>query len=650
MIFLGMGLRLLTLGILISFLSCAVPAKKDSGNSTSPGGSVPNIGEAAFPHNTTWSKGEIHGSWVVRNGSDHCFKCHNAKLDQGKAPACNSCHKHPDGWMHQHGSVLIENGKEKCTHCHGGDFTGSFSGVSCYQSNCHKGNSYPHSANFKEGVVHGLLAYGDRKKECANCHGENYEGRNKVPSCYDCHDFPHVDPKWMNVEPKTKNPTLRGDNFHGDRFIRFSMEGRQEECTRCHGPAFDNFEPGKGRCVTCHANGITHQNTPDKLWKSGMSHGKFFSDNGFKSIDTSIRCWDCHGAPVPFTPSQTVEERKLQSDCYRCHSSYPHTEWNAEPWEPVETNTCGYRNSINAKAHMFYLSGNPLLVDGTIQATCGGETAGSCHSTGNRAYDSGNPMPRCSYCHQSGPIRPSLPDCDPPPGNQQNPGDPATLQITAALYNPQASTRIWRVTVTFSEPMQRDTITKPGALTVRLVNGADPVLGIVTCSEDWCQTATWLSNDLLDFDTEYEVIVTMAVKDWGGAALARDVHWNFRTPSQDLTPPTITRTNPNSKGTISLGQYVVVYFSEPMLQSTFTDNADAIRIYRRSDHTQVQDDKTKCYYASDCSIIRTRPVGLAYDTEYEAIVSSTVKDLEGNPLGSDYTWTFFTLPPPDEEE
>jgi len=132
--------------------------------------------------------------------------------------------------------------------------------------------------------------------------------------------------------------------------------------------------------------------------------------------------------------AQTKSLLAAQSDCYKCHWSYPHVAYDIDglgaqgwpgPQQPVDHS--GFSTAENW-GHIYYLMRSPLLVNGSdyrpwgsmgyddpmllsaIQYTCGGGTSGLCHFDGH-VHDSaptpspaGTHTPLCTgYCHKPAP-------------------------------------------------------------------------------------------------------------------------------------------------------------------------------------------------------------------------------------------------------
>lgn len=369
-------------------------------------------------HPDGWQDPAAHGDWVIENGVESCYSCHQRESDvYEEEPTCASCHTlypHEDEWGDgiNHGVYVNENGTESCaTQCHGEDLEGGVSGISC--NSCHTG--FPHQAGWEQASQHGTYVVANGLADCANgCHGTDFSGGSSGVSCTSCHaDYPHTDVNW----------TASGSaSVHAGTFIQLIADGDATACQECHGANYDRDFDGTS-CLTCHLDGVTHMSG----WSPGAGHGTYYSTN-YDSVSTAANCKACHGNPlaVTFTDAQAKVDLAGQSDCYGCHWSYPHTGYyvpaptdSLELWAPTEP-TANYAHVIylsrsnlftdscdNQPAH----SNDPLLVGstpacptgtGALENTCGGSENGLCHFNGHRSNPAGWTSLMCAgSCHQT---------------------------------------------------------------------------------------------------------------------------------------------------------------------------------------------------------------------------------------------------------
>ncbi len=110
-------------------------------------------------------------------------------------------------------------------------------------------------------------------------------------------------------------------------------------------------------------------------------------------------------------------------------------------------------------------------------------------------------------------------------------------------------------------------------------------------------------------------------------------------PPTDTTPPTITSTNPSNNATgVSVSTSISATFSEAMDSSTINT----------STFTVSGVSGTVTYSGNTATF--TPSANLSYNTTYTATITTGVRDLAGNSMSSDYTWSFTTAsssePPP----
>jgi len=215
-------------------------------------------------------------------------------------------------------------------------------------------------------------------------------------------------------------------------------------------------------------------------------------------------------------------------------------------------------------------------------------------------------------CGRKGPDAP--PDTTPPSIVDTKPG----------VVNNNAVAPNTSLAVTFSEPVDETTI--------RFTLSGGNI--IIPCTMSYSGTTTIFTPErVLDVDTLYTAMVSAGVKDLAGNPMTNDYLWFFTTgAAPETTPPAISATTPanGSKG-LAVNASLSATFSEPVDQSTITLTLSAGGVPV----------PTTMSYAGTTAIFTPAGV-LAYNTKYAATVSAGVKDLAGNPMLSDYTWTFTT--------
>ncbi|MDQ0636107.1 hypothetical protein QFZ40_004016 [Arthrobacter pascens] len=197
------------------------------------------------------------------------------------------------------------------------------------------------------------------------------------------------------------------------------------------------------------------------------------------------------------------------------------------------------------------------------------------------------------------------------------------------------------VTGTFSEAMNASTVTSS---TVTLTAGGTPVPAAVTYDAT-NKVATLNPTADLAAATTYTATIkggSSGVKDVAGNALASDKTWTFTTAPAggDTTPPTVTGTSPTGGATgVAVTANVTGTFSEAMNASTVTSSTVTLTAGGTLVPAAVTYDATN-------KVATLNPTAdLAAATTYTATIkggSSGVKDVAGNALASDKTWTFTT--------
>jgi methionine-rich copper-binding protein CopC len=193
------------------------------------------------------------------------------------------------------------------------------------------------------------------------------------------------------------------------------------------------------------------------------------------------------------------------------------------------------------------------------------------------------------------------------------------------------------VTVGFSEPMDPLTIT---TTTVKLAptSSGTPVAAVVTYDAGTNSAILTPSSPLLN-NTGYTVTVTTGVKDVAGNALATQSTWTFTTIA-DTTAPTILSTSPVNGTTVPAPATITVTFSEDMDNTTI--NGTTFTVKKTSDSSPVAG--VVSYNTSTKTAIFTPSSALAAGTGYTVTVTTGAKDLAGNGLTGNFTFSFTTSP------
>jgi hypothetical protein len=190
------------------------------------------------------------------------------------------------------------------------------------------------------------------------------------------------------------------------------------------------------------------------------------------------------------------------------------------------------------------------------------------------------------------------------------------------------------INATFSEAMDPSTITSD---TVTLRQGATPVPGTVTYAGN---TATFTPANNLAPGTIYTATITTGARDPAGNALANDVVWSFTTgTAADAIAPTVSSTVPAAAATgVAISQNIQATFSEAMDPSTINT---ATMTLRRG-VTPIAGTVT---YAGNTANFAPAS-NLNPDTVYTARITTGARDLAGNAVANNVTWTFTTAGTP----
>jgi Domain of unknown function (DUF4082)/Bacterial Ig-like domain len=205
------------------------------------------------------------------------------------------------------------------------------------------------------------------------------------------------------------------------------------------------------------------------------------------------------------------------------------------------------------------------------------------------------------------------------------------------------------VTATFDEAMLASTIT---TTTFALRDAADALVPSTVAYNASTRVATLTPSAALAAGATYRATIlggASGVKDLANNALAANRTWSFTTAGADSTPPTVTAfTPPGGAAGVSVSTAVTATFSEPMQAATISTDSFDLRV-----GTTVVP-ATVSYNATTRVATLTPTSPLAAATTYTATVRGgatdpRVKDLAGNALASNFTWSFSTaagsLPP-----
>ena len=200
--------------------------------------------------------------------------------------------------------------------------------------------------------------------------------------------------------------------------------------------------------------------------------------------------------------------------------------------------------------------------------------------------------------------------------------DPANVAIGVPLNQ--------KIAATFSKTMDATTLQTS---TFTLTQGATPVSGFVSYSGTTAIFAP--ANNLLP-NTTYSATITTGAKDLAGNALANNYVWSFTTGAGAIIiPPTVSLTDPLNLATgVALNQKLAATFSKTMDASTMQSSTFILKQGTTPVSGFVSYSGTTAIFAPASN--------LAPNTIYTATITTGAKDLAGNALANDYTWSFTT--------
>jgi hypothetical protein len=212
---------------------------------------------------------------------------------------------------------------------------------------------------------------------------------------------------------------------------------------------------------------------------------------------------------------------------------------------------------------------------------------------------------------------------------------PPTVISTSPANNETGAAVTSAITITFSESIDTSTFNTD---TFSLRNNGSNVEGTITVNG---AVVTFIPSANLAYSTTYTATITTGVQDLAGNAMTSDYIWTFTTgTAPDTTSPTVAGVSPGIGATdVSVTSTITATFSELMDSSTINTTTFTLV----DGGSPVSGAVT---YAGTTATF-TPSGNLNYLTSYTATVTTGVKDLAGNAMTADYTWTFTTGMAPD---
>jgi len=214
----------------------------------------------------------------------------------------------------------------------------------------------------------------------------------------------------------------------------------------------------------------------------------------------------------------------------------------------------------------------------------------------------------------------------------------AVIDVTAPVVSSvlpanaaTAASTTTKASVTFSEAMNAATI---NSSSFTLKQGSAAIAGTVAYSG---LSASFTPSASLTAGTVYTATITTTATDAAGNALASNYTWSFTTAAvADVTPPTVLSSVPVSGAiSVSASSKVTSTFSETMDATTLTNSTFTLKQGTTSIAGTVSYTGTTATFSPS--------VTLTGNTAYTATVTTGVKDLSGNALAANYSWSFTTV-------
>jgi hypothetical protein len=188
------------------------------------------------------------------------------------------------------------------------------------------------------------------------------------------------------------------------------------------------------------------------------------------------------------------------------------------------------------------------------------------------------------------------------------------------------------VTATFSEAMNSSSISSQ-TFTLKQ-QGSTSQLGAAVSYDSTAKKATLDPSTDLAPNTTYTATLTTGVKDAAGNTLGQELSWTFTT---DIVRPTVVSYAPQSAAALSTN--VAATFSVSMDPNSITNQS--FTLTRQGSTSPVAAQVT--YDSASKTATLNPDSDLSDNSFYTAVIksgSTGAKDLQGNGLAQDFSWTF----------
>ncbi len=189
-----------------------------------------------------------------------------------------------------------------------------------------------------------------------------------------------------------------------------------------------------------------------------------------------------------------------------------------------------------------------------------------------------------------------------------------------------------KISTTFTKAMDPSTLTTS---TFTVKQGSTPVSGSVTCTG---LMAVFAPSTNLMSNTEYIATITTGARDVDGSAMSTDYVWSFTTgDSLDTTAPTVSVTSPPTNAVdVPVNRKISIGFSEAMDPGTITTSSFSLKV------TASGVNVPGAVIPVGTSAVFVPTSNLAFNTNYTAVITNTVKDLADNAMAANFEFTFTT--------
>ncbi|MEX0982347.1 MAG: ice-binding family protein [Bacteroidales bacterium] len=187
------------------------------------------------------------------------------------------------------------------------------------------------------------------------------------------------------------------------------------------------------------------------------------------------------------------------------------------------------------------------------------------------------------------------------------------------------------VSAVFNMAMNSSTIT---GTTFTVMDGTEVVAGTIGYSGT---TAVFNPSADLDPGTLYTATLAAEVEEVNGLAMSKDHTWEFTTEGVlAITGPTVASTDPEDNATeVEIDKLILVTFSKPMDPASINSLTYSLK------NEEVSVSGTVSF--NEMTATFTPSSNLAFSKTYTGTVTTGVKDVDGNALAEEYTFSFTTV-------